>query len=172
MTCLLKGAKVSFMGGGVGGYCDWEHGHQTDCAIICRRVEAFVLFFTWVLEFSLSCSFWMYCNNKNVCMIFRENAINIKLQKKAHSSFLPCVLSSCVSASGWYFSLPQCTPARSAGDFTTNWSSRRPLLGPSSRSLNLASEWFFVYCFSKRGPWSRLSQVPLHAPQCLIVSAK
>lgn len=72
------------------------------------------------------------------------------------------------SPSLWYFPLPQFYPAGMAGDFTPNWSSRRPLLEPFSRSTSgrrdLGCEWRFVYCFSKRGPslsCSHLSQVPL-----------
>lgn len=76
----------------------------------------------------------------------------------------PCFFS----LSLWVFPLPQFCPVGMAGDFTPNWSSRRPLLRPLSCSTSgrrdLGCEWCFVYCFSKRGPslsCSHLSQVPL-----------
>lgn len=88
-----------------------------------------------------------------------------------------------VSLSLWYFPLPQFYPAGTAGDFTPNWSSWRPLSEPFSRSTSgrrdLGCEWRFVYCFSKRGPslsHSHLSQVPLRPrstmPDCFCQVAR
>lgn len=100
-------------------------------------------------------------------------------------SFSPVfsLLSFSVSLSLWYFPLPQFYPAGTAGDFTPNWSSRRPLSEPFSRSTSgrrdLGCEWCFVYCFSKRGPslsCSHLSQVPLRPrstmPDCFCQVAR
>lgn len=93
------------------------------------------------------------------------------------------LLSFSVSLSLWYFPLPQFYPAGTAGDFTPNWLSRRPLSEPFSRSTSgrrdLGCEWRFVYCFSKRGPSlsrSHLSQVPLRPrstmPDCFCQVAR
>lgn len=93
------------------------------------------------------------------------------------------LLSFSVSLSLWYFPLPQFYPTGTAGDFTPNWLSRRPLSEPFSRSTSgrrdLGCEWCFVYCFSKRGPSlsrSHLSQVPLRPrftmPDCFCQVAR